>query len=70
MDKQASIQQIKKACGNIASELMKIHPALPALGDKNAQDEIIKTIFALTKELETIKKRVAAIERQDDTPEM
>ncbi|MBA4146796.1 MAG: hypothetical protein H0X66_01685 [Verrucomicrobia bacterium] len=49
---------------------MKIHPAVGSLGDKPAQDDIIKAIYQLTKELETIKKKVAAVERQEDTPEM
>ena len=70
MDRPTSISQIKKACANIASELMKIHPAVPGLGDRSAQDEIIKAIFQLTKELETIKKKIAAVEKQEDTPEM
>ncbi|MDB6026894.1 MAG: hypothetical protein JWM68_3117 [Verrucomicrobiales bacterium] len=69
MDRPTSVLQIKKACATIASELMRIHPAVPGLGDKQAQDDVIKALFQLTKELETIKKRVAAVERQD-TPEM
>jgi hypothetical protein len=70
MDKPIAILQIKKACSNIAVEMMKIHPAAAALGDKPAHEEIIKLLFQLTKDLETIKKRVAAIEKQDDTPEL
>lgn len=68
MDRQASIQQIKKACSNVAAELMKIHPAIPALGHAQAQEEIIKAVFQLTKELETIKKKVALVEKQKETP--
>ena len=68
MDRQTSVQQIKKACAAIATELMKIHPAVPGLNDKQAQDDIIKAVFQLTKELETIKKRAIAVERQEDTP--
>lgn len=70
MDKPTAILQIKKACASMASEMMKIHPAAAALGDKPAHEEIIKLLYQLTKDLETIKKRVAAIEKQDDTPEM
>lgn len=54
----------------MASEMMKIHPAAAALADKATHEEIIKLLFQITKDLETIKKRVAAIEKQDDTPEL
>ena len=70
MDKQSAILQIKKACANIAVEMMKIHPAAAALENKPTHEEIIKLMFQLTKDLETIKKRVAAMEKQDDTPDM
>ncbi len=70
MDKQSGIGQIRKACDTIAAELLKIHPAVNALGDKPTQDDIYKALFQLTKELETIKKRVARLERQEDTPEL
>ena len=70
MDKPTAILQIKKACASMASEMMKIHPAAAALGDRPTHEEIIKLLYQLTKDLETIKKRVAAIEKQDDSPEM
>ena len=67
MDKPAAIQQIREACNNVARELMRLHPAVPALADKEAQDEIYKTIFELTKNVEIIKKRLARLEAKDDS---
>ena len=46
---------------------MRLHPAVPALADKEAQDEIYKTIFELTKQVEVIKKRLAKLEAKDDS---
>lgn len=66
MDRAESILQIKKACANIAAEMMKIQPALPALNDPAAQADLIKLVFQLTKDLEAIKKKVAAVERGED----
>jgi len=40
MDSQAAIKQIRDACKAIGSELMRIHPAVPVLGDREAQDEL------------------------------
>ena len=67
MDKAAAIKQIRDVCNNVARELMRIHPAVPALAEKEAQDEIFKTLFELTKQIEIIKKRLAKLEAKDDS---
>jgi thymidylate synthase ThyX len=67
MDKPTAIQQIREVCNNVSRELMRLHPAVPALADKEAQDEMYKTIFELTKNVETIKKRLARLEAKDDS---
>ena len=67
MDKPTAIHQIREACNNLSRELMRIHPAVPPLADKEAQDEIYKTVFELTKCVEVIKKRLAKLEAKDDS---
>ncbi|PYK99191.1 MAG: hypothetical protein DME19_09520 [Verrucomicrobia bacterium] len=67
MDKAEAIKQIRDACNNLSRELMRIHPAVPPLADKAAQDEIYKTVFELTKQVEVIKKRLAKLEAKDDS---
>ena len=67
MDKAAAIKQIRDVCNNVARELMRIHPAVPALAEKEAQDELFKTLFELTKQIEIIKKRLAKLEAKDDS---
>jgi hypothetical protein len=70
MDRDTAVAQIRKACNGISVELMKINPAVSALGDKEAQDEIYRTVFELTKEVETIKKRLAKLERSDESRDL
>ena len=70
METGAAIAQIRQACNNIAIELMRIHPAVPALGDKAIQDEIYKVLFELTKQVEVIKKRLAKLEAGTETPDL
>ena len=70
MDRQTGINQIRKACNSISVELMSIHPAVPSLADKETQDEIYKSLFQLTKEVETVKKRIAKLEKKDDSTEL
>jgi len=67
VDKPTAIRQIRDVCNNLSRELMRLHPAVPALADKEAQAEIYKTIFELTKNVETIKKRLAKLEAKDDS---
>jgi hypothetical protein len=70
MDRDAAVAPICKACNGISIELMKINPAVGALGDKDAQDEIYRAIFELTREVETIKKRLARLERSDESRDL
>jgi thymidylate synthase ThyX len=65
MEKPAAIQQIRDVCNSITREIMRIHPAVPPLADKEAQDEIYKALFELTKNVEIIKKRLAKLEAKD-----
>ena len=70
MDTSTAIAQIRQACKNMVTELMRIHPAVPALGNKELQDELYKTLFEITKNVEVIKKRLAKLESGSDTPEI
>jgi hypothetical protein len=70
MDREAAIAQIREACNGISMELMKINPAISALGDKEAQEETYRVVFELTKEVETIKKRLAKLERSDESRDL
>ena len=67
MDKTTALQQIRDVCDNIARQLMRIHPAVPPLADKEAQDQIYKATFEVTKQVEVIKKRLARLEAKDDS---
>lgn len=58
-------EQIRKACNAMTVEMMKILPASRALGDRAVQDEIIKAQFALTTNVEIIKKQLKKLEGQD-----
>jgi thymidylate synthase ThyX len=70
MDKPTAISQIRQTCKNIGMELMRVHPAVPALGEKTAQDEIYKSLFEITKHVEVIKKQLAKLEAGTTTPEL
>jgi hypothetical protein len=70
METGSAIAQIRQVCISIGAELMRIHPAIPALGNKDVQDELYKTVFEITKQVEVIKKRLAKLETGSETPEL
>lgn len=67
-DQNAAIETIKEACAEIARGMMKITPAVPDLKDKEAETKIFETIYELTKNVETIKKQVGKIGKNDSSP--
>ena len=67
MERPEAIQQIRDACKIIVQQFMKIHPAVRHLNHGETQDELIKTLHQLTVELETLKKRLGRLEREDSS---
>ncbi len=67
LDRPAATEQIRSVCNNIARELMKIHPAVPALKDEETQKVIYETLYELTKNVETIKKKLNRLAATDDS---
>lgn len=68
MDSQAAVEQIRDVCKNIGLQLMRLHPAVRALSNRETQDELFKAIFEITSKVEAIKKKVATKEAGGDPP--
>ena len=66
MDRPTAISEIRTACNTIAAGITSLHPLLPALSDEPTKAEIIKALFELTKNVETVKKQVMRLEKRDD----
>jgi hypothetical protein len=64
MQSDEAIRTIRTSCNAISAELTRLHPAVGNLGQKEIQDEMVKAIFQLTKDLETVKKLLKRIENQ------
>jgi thymidylate synthase ThyX len=67
MDQKAGIEQIRKACNQMAIELMRMHPAVAALTKQEAKDEMYKALYRITTDVETIKKLMRKTEGEDQT---
>lgn len=66
-DRTTAITQIRAECNALAAAVTRIHPHVPALADKETQDEIYKALYALTKDVEVVKKQLLKLERRDDS---
>ncbi|NBV22413.1 MAG: hypothetical protein EBS05_10920 [Proteobacteria bacterium] len=51
-------ESIKQTCDEISKATLKLQPAIRALGNPAAQDDLLKATYELTKNLETVKKIV------------
>lgn len=67
MEQAEAIQVIQDACADIAREMMKITPAVPALQDEKAKEKVFQTLYELTANVETIKKQVGKISKSDES---
>lgn len=67
MTRPEAIQQIRDSAKAIALQMMKIHPALPHLQDAETMGDSLKSLHEMTVQLETIKKKIGKLERQDDS---
>jgi len=70
MTREDAIHQIQEACKTIALQMMKIHPAVPALEDNDTQGAVLASAHKLTVELETIKKQLIRLQKRDDSAEL
>jgi len=62
MTRETAIAQIKEVAGKIGVDLMKIHPAIPALNHKATADELYQALYRITKDIEIVKKQVIRLE--------
>lgn len=60
-----AIPQLRAACDSISRQVTGMHPIIRNLGAPEAQSEIIKACFELTKQVEVIKKHLIKLEKQD-----
>ena len=70
MDRDEAIAKIQEACKQIALQFMKIHPAVPNLGDEDVQSTCLKSLHQMTVELETVKKQLIRLQQRDDSAEL
>lgn len=60
-----AIQELRNACQQIAGTVTQMHPKVPKLEHSGTQNEVIRALFELTKQVEVIKKHLLKLEKDD-----
>ena len=66
-DAPNSVSQMRQRIDQISKLVTELHPLTPKLGKPEAQNEILKALFELTKQVEVVKKQLLRIEKGDES---
>jgi len=67
MDKSEAIRDLRAKCDELSRQITAMHPVVPKLQDAPTQNEIIRALFELTKNVEVVKKQLLRLEKRDDS---
>lgn len=67
MDKSEAIRELRAKCDELSRQITAMHPTVPKLADAPTQNEIIRALFELTKNVEVVKKQLLRLEKRDDS---
>jgi len=62
------ITEIRSRANQISRLVTELHPLTPKLGKPEAQNEILRALFELTKQVEVVKKQLLRVEKDDSSP--
>ncbi|MBI3882406.1 MAG: hypothetical protein HY301_20400 [Verrucomicrobia bacterium] len=68
MTNTEAVEALKKTCGTISAEMMKLTPAVNGIADAAVRDELFKAVYELTKSVEVVKKLARKAETSEATP--
>lgn len=61
---------LEEHCRNVALQFMKMHPVAGRLPDTQLKETCLKSLHAMTVELEVIKKHLIKARNRDDSTEL
>lgn len=67
MEKSAVIPEVREKVNQIGTLVTSIHPLVPKLNDPPTQNELLRALFELTKQVEVIKKHLLKLEKRDES---
>lgn len=67
VEKSTSIPEIREKVNQLAAIITSIHPLVPKLNDAPTQNELLRALFELTKQVEIVKKHLLKLEKRDES---
>lgn len=67
MSQAETVQELRARSEEIGRVITSMHPLVPKLQDAPTQNEIIRALFELTKQVEVIKKQLLRLQKRDDS---
>jgi len=70
MTAKEAIAQLRDSSNTIAKQVTAMHPVVPKLENPDAQNEIFRALFELTRAVEVVKKHLIKVEKQDNSTDL
>ena len=67
MEPQQAIHELRERALQIATQVTAMHPLVGQLADAPTQAELLRALYELTKQVESVKKHLLKLERRDDS---
>jgi hypothetical protein len=67
MNQAEAIKDLRGRSEEIGRMVTSMHPVVPKLGDAATQNEILRALFELTKQVEVVKKHLLRLEKRDNS---
>lgn len=62
-----AVAEMRSRADQISRLVTELHPWTPKLGRPDAQSEILRALFELTKQVEVVKKQLLRVEKDDSS---
>ena len=62
-----AIAEIRDKINQVGAVITSVHPLVPKLNDQTTQNELLRALFELTKQVEVIKKHLLKLEKRDES---
>ncbi len=67
MEKNTAISEVREKVNQVGALITSLHPLVPKLNDPPTQNELLRALFELTKQVEVIKKHLLKLEKRDES---
>ena len=65
MNVKEALEQLREHSNNISQQVTAMHPIVPKLENADAQNEIFRALFELTRQVEIVKKHLIKVGKMD-----